>query len=80
LFFEVPARSLFDRAPFGGYILLFRLTPSSRSRFHRLRQVPDLRPKPADVSFFGFRVRIHRKFALPVGDKTTGITVSCDYK
>jgi hypothetical protein len=47
-------RSLFDCATLGGYALLLRLTFAPRSRFHRLRHVPDLGPARADVLLFGF--------------------------
>jgi hypothetical protein len=66
---QMTPRSLFDCATLGGYALLLRLTFVPRSRFHRLRHVPDLRPTRADVLLFWLCVRIHECLALVVGDK-----------
>jgi hypothetical protein len=66
------ARGLFDRAPLCSYGLFFCLAFMPCSRFYRPRQVADLRPLHPDVSLFWFRVRIHGKLALPVGDKNNG--------
>jgi hypothetical protein len=62
-------RTLFYRATLGGYRLLFRLPFASRSRFHKLRHVPDLGPARANASLFRFRVGIHGRSALSIGDK-----------
>ncbi|PYL10841.1 MAG: hypothetical protein DMF48_09895 [Verrucomicrobia bacterium] len=64
-------RSLFDGATLGGYPLLLRLPFAPRSRFHRLRHVPDLWPTRADVSLSWFRVRVNERLALFVGDKNS---------
>ena len=69
LLLQMSPRSLFDRATLGGNALLLSLTFAPRSRFHRLRHVPDLGPMRADVSLFWFRVRVHERLALPVGHK-----------
>ena len=69
LLLQMSPHSLLDRATLGGYALLLRLTFAPRSRFHRLRHVPDLGPPRADASLFWFCVRIHECLALPVGDK-----------
>ena len=69
LFLQMSPRSLLYRATLGGYTLLFRLTFAPCSRFHRLRHVPDLGPKRADVSLFWFCVRIHECLTLLVGNK-----------
>jgi hypothetical protein len=57
---QMPARGLFDRAPLCGYALFFCLSFSPRSRFYRLRHVPDLRPPRTGFSLFWFRVWIHQ--------------------
>jgi hypothetical protein len=62
-------RSLFDRATLGGYAFLVRLTLSACSRFHRLRQMPDLWPLRADLSLFWFCVWIHQNLALQLMTK-----------
>ena len=69
LLLQMTPRSLFNRATLGGDPLLLRLPLVPRSRFHRLRHVPDLGPALSDVSLFWFCVRIHECLALPVGDK-----------
>ncbi len=69
LLLQISPRSLFYRATLSGYALLLRLTFARCSRFHALRDVPDLGPARADVSLFWFRVRVHECLALPVGDK-----------
>lgn len=62
-------RTLFDRATLGGYRLLFRLPFASRSRFYGLRHVPDLGPACANASLSRFRIGIHGRLALSIGDK-----------
>ena len=69
LLLQMSPRSLLNRATLGGYPLLLRLTFAPRSRFHRLRHVPDLWPKGADLSLLCFCVRIHECLALTVHDK-----------
>jgi hypothetical protein len=71
LFFQMPARALFDRASLCRYALLFCLTLSHRSRFYRLRHVPDLRSTASNVLLFWFRVWIHEDSMpmLPVRDE-----------
>src|SRR2546423_12358115 len=74
LFVRISPRSLFDGATLGGYPLLLRLPFAPRSRFHRLRHVPDLWPTRADVSLSWFCVRVHERLALFVGHKIAGTT------
>jgi len=69
LLLQMSPSSLFNRAPFRGYAFLLRLTLAPGSRFHRLRQVPDLRPAQADLSLCWFCVRIHERLPLLVGDE-----------
>jgi len=69
LLFQMPARGFFDRAPLCCYAYLFRLTLSPRSWFHRLRHVPNLRPKSAGPFLLWFRVWIHETLAVLVRDK-----------
>ena len=69
LLLQMSPRSLLNRATLGGYPLLLRLTFAPRSRFHRLRHVPDLWPARADVLLLWFCVRIHECLALTVRDK-----------
>jgi len=71
LFVQMSPRSLFDGATLGGYPLFLRLPFAPRSRFHRLRHVPDLWPARADVSLSWFCVRVHERLTLLVGDKNS---------
>src|SRR5436190_15067843 len=74
LFVQMSPRSLFDGATLGGYPLLLRLPFGPRSRFRRLRHVPDLWPTRADVSLSWLCVRVHERLALFVGHKIAGTT------
>src|SRR5215475_13939284 len=71
LLFQMSPRSLFDRPTLDNYALLLCLAFPRCSRFHRLRDVPDLWAARADFSLFWFCIRIHDCFALRVSPKNS---------